>query len=371
MSIGNTNFITLDSIAEIQDIVNGDYLFTVSNGVIYKLDFQNLILTPDNVDFYTTIESLSTQVVSLTNAFSAINSEMNTLSSLGGVGSLVHAMSADWTNTHTQVKTLSAQAWLPVDSNAIKAGSLISYIGGQNSWGPLAPGLEDDTLQIIDNVPRFLGNMQGYDVIGDLSTSYQINRSTETAYVDVIPLVTISTGGHNFGYLGITWNVTFNGGEGNAITNQSVLFIQYGDSRNNQIVTEGSYSINSGTSMSYPISFTVIPQANFGSAFFIGNLASTSRNVLKGVPLGSFSALGSNESDVSRPFTNDPIIISDVLANNETGFIDKIPDAGGVPAKWRYDRITHGIIPKVKDKAYTLELWDNATTSLKVYGRPA
>ena len=63
MSIGNTNFITLDSIAEIQDIVNGDYLFTVSDGVIYKLDFQNLILTADNVDFYSTIESLSAQVV--------------------------------------------------------------------------------------------------------------------------------------------------------------------------------------------------------------------------------------------------------------------------------------------------------------------
>ena len=41
MSIGNTNFITLDSVAEIQDIVNGDFLFTVSNGVIYKLHIQN------------------------------------------------------------------------------------------------------------------------------------------------------------------------------------------------------------------------------------------------------------------------------------------------------------------------------------------
>ncbi|GAG25304.1 unnamed protein product, partial [marine sediment metagenome] len=149
MSIGNTNFITLDSIAEIQDIVNGDYLFTVSDGVIYKLDFQNLILTPDNVDFYTTIESLSTQVVSLTNAFSAVNSQINTLSTLNGVGTVVHDMSAGWTSTNLQVQTLSTAGWLPIGAEdaTIESGSLLSYVGGSNSWETLPPGLEGETLQ--------------------------------------------------------------------------------------------------------------------------------------------------------------------------------------------------------------------------------
>ena len=65
MSTGNDNFITLDNIAEIQDIVNGDYLFTISDGIIYKLDFENFIIGKENTDFFTTIDSMSAQVVKI------------------------------------------------------------------------------------------------------------------------------------------------------------------------------------------------------------------------------------------------------------------------------------------------------------------
>ena len=358
MSIGNTNFITLDSIAEIQDIVNGDYLFTVSNGVIYKLDFQNLILTPDNVDFYTTIESLSAQVVSLTNAFSAVNSQMNTLSSLDGVGSLVHAMSADWTNVFTQVQNLSAASWLPIDSSAVQSGSLATYVGGSNSWEALVPGLEGDSLQILNNVPQFTGTNSGYDIIYDQSATYQVNDTVETSYVDVIPLISTTTGGKDYGFLGVTWNVTFNGGQGNDTNNKSVLLIEYGDGRSSQIITGESYAINEGTNLSYPISFTVIPQASFGSVREYGSK-----------PLGSFSALGSSQSDYERPFKDDPIIISNVLGAKFNKFINNIPDAGGVPSRWNYD-FSEGTRQRNTIVNPTLiKLWDNATTFLKVYGR--
>jgi len=58
MSTKDVNYITIDNVSEIQDIVNGDYLFTISNGVVYKLDFQNFIVGRDNIDFATTIDTL-------------------------------------------------------------------------------------------------------------------------------------------------------------------------------------------------------------------------------------------------------------------------------------------------------------------------
>jgi len=66
MSTVTDNFITLENINEIQDIVNGDFLFTISNGIIYKLDFSNFIISKENTDFFTTIDSISSQVVTNT-----------------------------------------------------------------------------------------------------------------------------------------------------------------------------------------------------------------------------------------------------------------------------------------------------------------
>lgn len=368
MSIGNTNFITLDSIAEIQDIVNGDYLFTVSDGVIYKLDFQNLILTPDNVDFYTTIESLSTQVVSLTNAFSAVNSQMNTLSTLNGVGTLVHEQSAGWTSTNSQVQTLSATTWLPVGSQSVQAGSLLSYVGGSNAWQALAPGMEGDTLQIIDNVPQFTGNTGVYTNIDTKSARYQAKSTTQSGgatFLDVVPLVSVSTGGQNYSFIGITWDVNFNGGEGDGTVNESRLLIQYGDSRVSQIITGGSTYIAGGTQGSgQPITFTVIPQANFG--FTTRDFNTTGGKTTVGRSLGQFSALGSAGVDYERSSEVDPVIITNVLGSKFDSFTPLIAGApGGVPSQWTYssDWAANG--------SQTGKLWDSAETFLNVYGAPS
>ena len=372
MSIGNTNFITLDSIAEIQDIVNGDYLFTVSDGVIYKLDFQNLILTADNVDFYSTIESLSSQVVSLTNAFSAINTTVNELSTLGGVGTLVRDQSANWDSTYATVQKLSTTHWLPTDD--VKSGSLVRYAGGSSSWKVIEPGLEGDILQVNNNVPIFTGTAGLYNNISEYNNTFSsINTSTDD---DVIPLISSTTGGAQYSYIGVTWEVAFNGGEGDQTTNKSALLIQFGDGRESLIVTSGSYAIPNGTNgNAIPIDFTVIPQADFGNFDYIGIRANTSaRRDDKTKALGSYTALGSpaatalNQTSIGsqRPYDFDPIIIQDVLTSQFSKFINLIPQAGGLPSSWKIYPD-----PESFDDIETPTLWDTANVMLRVYGTPA
>jgi len=162
MSTGNDNFITLDSIAEIQDIVNGDYLFTISNGVIYKLDFQNFIIGKQNTDFFTTIDTLSAQVVSNTQSLCAINAYLNEIkSSLDEIDSLyttVNELSSNWNTTYTTVNTLSSQAFLPIsnDTNNIQSGSMLYYNGIDSKFITLAPGGISQILTITDNgLPGF------------------------------------------------------------------------------------------------------------------------------------------------------------------------------------------------------------------------
>lgn len=370
MSIGNTNFITLDSIAEIQDIVNGDYLFTVSDGVIYKLDFQNLILTADNVDFYSTIESLSSQLVSLTNAFSAINTSINTLSSLGGVGTLVHQQSANWDSTYATVQKLSSTHWLP--TNDVKSGSLVKYAGGSSSWKVIEPGLEGDILQVNNNVPIFTGTTGLYSNISEYNNTFSsINTSTID---DVIPLVNSQTGGAQYSFIGVQWEVAFTGGVGSQTTNKSALLIQFDDGRDSIITTAGSYAITNGTNgNALPINFTVIPQANFGNFEYYGIRGNTSvRKDLKNRPLGSYSALGSsvatgiNQTSLGtqRPYDYDPEIIQDVLTSQFSKFINLIPNAGGLPSSWK-------ILPDGINDYETPTLWDTANVMLRVYGTPA
>ena len=164
MSTGNDNFITLDSIAEIQDIVNGDYMFTISNGVIYKLDFQNFIISRENTDFFTTIDTLSAQVVTNTQSLCSINAYINDtvkpgVNKIDSIYSTLNALSANWNTTYTTINTLSSQAFLPIstDSNNIQAGSMVYYDGNNSSFVTLTPGSIGEILNIQSNgLPGFL-----------------------------------------------------------------------------------------------------------------------------------------------------------------------------------------------------------------------
>ena len=163
MSTGNDNFITLDSIAEIQDIVNGDYIFTISNGVIYKLDFQNFIISRENTDFFTTIDTLSAQVVTNTQSLCSINAYINdtvkpNFGKLDSIYSTLNELSANWDSTYTTINTLSSQAFLPIstDSNNIQAGSMVFYDGENSRFNTLAPGGVGEILNIQNNgLPGF------------------------------------------------------------------------------------------------------------------------------------------------------------------------------------------------------------------------
>jgi len=154
MSTGNDNFITLDSIKEIQDINNGDFLFTVVDGQIYKLDFQNFIVSRNNTDFFTLIDSLSAQVATNTQSLCAINAYLNDnkdeISELLGLSSTFVSLSSNWESTYATTKSLSAQTWLPIptEANPFKTGSMIYYDGNVRDWKPIDAGTQNNIITV-------------------------------------------------------------------------------------------------------------------------------------------------------------------------------------------------------------------------------
>lgn len=162
MSSTTTNFITLDNIAEIQDVIPGDFLFTVSNGVIYKLDFQNFVISLDNTDFAATIESLSSTALSLTQAFSSVNTVFREVSGFGGIVSEFQSSSATWNGTYETVNGLSAACWLPQQSvdKPILPGSMVYYDNKSpyaSDWNIITPGGPNTVLTVNQStgVPQF------------------------------------------------------------------------------------------------------------------------------------------------------------------------------------------------------------------------
>ena len=160
MSTGNDNFITIDSISEIQDIVDGDYLFSISNGVIYKLDFQNFIIGLQNTDFTTLIDTLSAQVVTNTQSLCSINAYINNtvkadFDKLYSVYSTLNELSALWDSTYTTIHQLSSRAFLPTNED-ILPGSLLYYNGDFADFITLAPGVPGEVVKINeDGIPIF------------------------------------------------------------------------------------------------------------------------------------------------------------------------------------------------------------------------
>lgn len=171
MSTENDNFITLDSINEIQDIVNGDFIFTISNGQIYKLDFQNFIITRDNTDFFTLIDTLSAQVVTNTQSLCAINAYLNDYKDniSGGLLSLSSTfteLSAGWQSNYLTTRELSSTTWLPLPTEAepFNTGSMVYYDGGVRDWKPIQAGTKNNVLTINPDtgLPEFgQGNSVG------------------------------------------------------------------------------------------------------------------------------------------------------------------------------------------------------------------
>lgn len=211
MSTGNDNFITIDSISEIQDIVDGDYLFSISNGVIYKLDFQNFIIGLQNTDFTTLIDTLSAQVVTNTQSLCSINAYINNtvkadFDKLYSVYSTLNELSALWDSTYTTIHQLSSRAFLPTNED-ILPGSLLYYNGDFADFITLAPGVPGDVVKINeDGIPIFGPSAaegstilmdQGNDVI--VSRSYSRSGSTAVNAVKKIvasqsfAIVTIQT----------------------------------------------------------------------------------------------------------------------------------------------------------------------------------
>ncbi len=192
MSTGNENFITIDNIAEIQDIVDGDYIFTINNGVIYKLDFENFIISKENTTFSTLLDSMSAAVVSNTKSLCAINSYINgikpSLNNIDSAVTTVRELSADWTTTHTTVNTLSSQAFLPIGTkdSPIDAGSMVYYDGDSDNFTTMPPGFTGAGLTINSGgLPEWMTSGGG---------TLSNNIGTETIYNNTEPFRPSSKG---------------------------------------------------------------------------------------------------------------------------------------------------------------------------------
>lgn len=174
MSTGNDNFITVDSIAEIQDITDGDFLFSISNGVIYKLDFSNFIITLDNTDFGTNYRALSTQVTINTAVLSSLgflsDEQFTIIDKLIDAYEIVEALSAEWTAAYNSVRNLSSTRWLPVPTpdEPFRSGAMCYWDGAAQDWVPLNTGLPGDNLITNANgLPSFGGDLTSFRVISE------------------------------------------------------------------------------------------------------------------------------------------------------------------------------------------------------------
>ena len=337
MSIGNTNFITLDSIAEIQDIADGDYVFTVSNGVIYKLDFQNFVIPLQNVDFASTIQSMSAQLISLTNAFSAVNTTVNALSAL----TAIPALSANWTSTWQTVNTLSASNWLP-NIDTVSPGSALYYEGGNTGWKATKPGLEGNVLTVKNAVPTFAGSST-FTGVNSQSITYQYS-DTNSADYPIIETMSFSTQ-EEYAALQINWNVEWKGGvlvntgqSGrryvSTIKNLSRLYIQYGESAEVQDVVrqDGLVLLPNGTNGPAPVNFLVIPQLE---VTLTDDPNESGADLNTSYLVGEASSLGDSPAMETRWQETDPAIIETVINGELPGGLPS--SNSNIPYIWDFN----------------------------------
>lgn len=228
MSTGNENFITIDNIAEIQDIVDGDYIFTINNGVIYKLDFENFIISKENTTFSTLLDSMSAAVVSNTKSLCAINSYINgikpSLNNIDSAVTTVRELSADWTATHTTVNTLSSQAFLPIstENSPIDAGSMIYYDGDSDNFTTIPPGFTGAGLTINSGgLPEWgatgggtLQNINGTETIYSNTEDFRTSSSGQLK-VDETKTIAVTIADRNYKKVQINYSVLIMGSGAN------------------------------------------------------------------------------------------------------------------------------------------------------------
>lgn len=74
-----------------------DYMLTVSNGGIVQVPWGNVVISSDQTDFYTSVESISASLVELTSEFSVISSVVSSTSSENdSVYTTVNTLSSGW-----------------------------------------------------------------------------------------------------------------------------------------------------------------------------------------------------------------------------------------------------------------------------------
>lgn len=89
------NATNVKELPQLEEIVDGNYLIVENNQGTYIIDFVDFVVGPNNVSFYSTVESLCSKQASLS---ATVNSQMQTLSTnvLSAVNLKVSALTANY-----------------------------------------------------------------------------------------------------------------------------------------------------------------------------------------------------------------------------------------------------------------------------------
>lgn len=93
--MGLYNESNIKELPELEEIVDGNYLIVENDQGTYILDFQNFVVGPNNVSFYSVVESLCSKQSSLS---ATVTSQMQTLSTnvLSAVNTKISALTSNY-----------------------------------------------------------------------------------------------------------------------------------------------------------------------------------------------------------------------------------------------------------------------------------
>lgn len=101
-TIGDNIYVNIKELPSVEEVQPGDYLIIETDTGTNICDFTNFILPPENVTFYGEIETLQTEVLTLSASIQATNTTVSSVSS-----QLTTTLNSTVTSVNSQIANLS------------------------------------------------------------------------------------------------------------------------------------------------------------------------------------------------------------------------------------------------------------------------
>ena len=107
--MADPNVVNIKSLPRVEEVVNGNLLLVENEQGTNTIDFENFVVGPNNVSFYSQITNLSSKIISLSSsATSLVETNVDSLSSsidtqISGVYTNITYVSSTLTNTFSSV----------------------------------------------------------------------------------------------------------------------------------------------------------------------------------------------------------------------------------------------------------------------------